>query len=213
MSRPRSMARRGRDVLRGDTLDAAQALVLGAGPRGLSMRELAGRVGVSRQTLYSEFGDRQGVLAALMLRDTDRFLDRIEAALAGQDDLYAAWVAAVGAALTESAQNPLLTALLTGDGAVPELFGTDSGPVVAAAIDRAGGYLRRRFPGLDPAAVALAVETGVRLTVSHIVLPRHPRDRVAAQVATVVLRILTPGPDGLGGLSRGPGGAAAPTRS
>lgn len=184
------MARRGRDALRADALDVAEEMVLADGPRGLSVRELAQRVGVSRQTLYSEFGDRQGVAAALVLRSTDRFLDRMEAALTGEADLHAAWVAAVGAALTDAAQNPLVTAVLTGEGAAPELFGAGSGPIVSAAADRAAAYLRRGFPDLDPSDVALATETAARLTVSHVVLPRHPPDRVAEEVATVVVRIL-----------------------
>ncbi|MBW0104203.1 TetR/AcrR family transcriptional regulator [Pseudonocardia sp. KRD291] len=190
MVQRRSMAQRSREVLRYEALDIAEELVLGCGPRGLSMRELAGRVGVSRQTLYSEFGDRGGVAAALVLRCTDRFLDRIETALAAEDDLYAAWVAAVGAAITESSANPLVKALLTGEGAAPELFGAESGPIVAAATDRSVAYLRRAFPDLDPDAVALAAETATRLTVSHIVLPRHPPEQVAEQVATVVVAIL-----------------------
>lgn len=189
------MAQRSRELLRSDALDIAEELVLGAGPRALSMRELAGRVGVSRQTLYSEFGDRSGVAAALVLRSTDRFLDRIEAALATEEDLHAAWVAAVGAALTEASANPLVKTLLTGDGAAPELFGAESGPIVAAATDRSVAYLRRTFPALDPDAVVLAAETATRLTVSHIVLPRHPADRVAEQVATVAVAILRDGCD------------------
>lgn len=186
------MAQRSREVLRSDALDVAEELMLDSGPRGLSMRELAQRVGVSRQTLYNEFGDRQGVASALVLRSTARFLDRIETALAAEEDLHTAWVAAVGAALTEAGANPLVKALLRGDGAAPELFGGDSGPIVAAATDRSVVYLRRAFPGLDPAAVELAAETATRLTVSHLVLPRHPADRVAQQIATVVVRILRP---------------------
>ncbi|WP_165438344.1 TetR/AcrR family transcriptional regulator [Pseudonocardia sediminis] len=188
----RSMVQRSREVLRSDALDVAEELMVASGPRGLSMRELAERVGVSRQTLYSEFGDRGGVASALVLRCTERFLSRIEAALAAETDLHAAWVAAVGAALTESAANPLTKALLTGEGAAPELFGADSGPIVAAATDRSVAYLRRAFPDLDPSAVDLAAETATRLTVSHIVLPRHPPEQVAEQVATVVVRVLRP---------------------
>ncbi len=186
------MAQRSREVLRSEALDVAEDMVVASGPRGLSMRELAARVGVSRQTLYSEFGDRQGVASALVLRSTDRFLDRIENALSGQDDLHAAWVAAVGAALTESATNPLTKALLSGDGAAPELLGAESGPIVTAATERSVAYLRRAFPDLDPAAVVLAAETATRLTVSHIVLPRHPPEQVAEQVATVVVAVLRP---------------------
>ena len=47
----------------------------------------------------------------------------------------------------------------------------------------------RRWPDLDPGEVALAAETATRLTISHLVLPLHPADRVAEQIATVVSRI------------------------
>ncbi len=181
------MARRAREDLRADALDVAEEMVVADGPRALSMRELATRTGVSRQTLYSEFGDRAGVASALVLRATDRFLDRMETALAGEDDLYAAWAAMVGAALSEAGENPLVKALITGES---ELFGADAGPMVDAATDRAVTNMARHWPDLDPGEVALAAETATRLTVSHLVLPRHPPDTVAHQVATVVTRIL-----------------------
>ncbi|TCK22495.1 TetR family transcriptional regulator [Pseudonocardia endophytica] len=184
------MARRAREDLRAEALDVAEQMVVSDGPRALSMRELATRTGVSRQTLYSEFGDRAGVASALVLRATDGFLSRMEAALVGADDLYAAWSATVGAALSEAGENPLVKALLTGEA---ELFGADSGPMVDAAVERAVVNLARHWPDLDPADVALAAETATRLTVSHVVLPRHPPDVVAEQVATVVVRILRRG--------------------
>jgi AcrR family transcriptional regulator len=184
------MARRAREDLRADALDTAEEMVVADGPRALSMRELAARTGVSRQTLYSEFGDRAGVASALVLRATDRFLDRMEAALAGEDDLYAAWAAMVAATLAEAGENPLVKALITGEA---ELFGADAGPMVDAAVDRAVTNLGRHWPDLDPADVGLAAETATRLTVSHLVLPRHPPDVVADRVATVVLRILRRG--------------------
>jgi hypothetical protein len=60
---------------------------------------------------------------------------------------------------------------------------------VVVARDRAAGYLRRQWPELDPAAVDLAAETAARLTASHIVLPLAPLDRIAEQIATVVVRV------------------------
>lgn len=179
------MARRGRDDLRAEVLDVAERLAV-AGER-VSMPELARRVGVSRQTLYSEFGDRDGVATALVLRATGRFLDRIEAALEGEADLHAAWVAAAGAALTEAAENPLVAALLTG---APSAFGSQSGPIVTAAAERAAGYLHRVRPAAGEDAVRLAAETAARLTVSHLVLPPGPAGRSAEDIATVVVRVL-----------------------
>ncbi|MCF7549773.1 TetR family transcriptional regulator [Pseudonocardia sp. WMMC193] len=172
------MAERARAQLRAEALDVAEELVV-AGRFG--MPELASRLGVSRQTLYNEFGDRHGVTSALVLRSTERFLDGIEAALAGERDLHAAWVAAVAAALHRAADEPLLKALLTGDS---DVLGAE--PIVVAARDRAAAYLRRTWPELEN--VDLAAETAARLTVSHIGLPLAPPEVIAEQVATVVVR-------------------------
>lgn len=182
------MARRARDDLRTEVLDIAERLVV-AGER-LSMPELARRVGVSRQTLYSEFGDRDGLAAALVLRVTDRFLDEMEAALTGERDPAAAFAAAAGAALTEAARNRVLKALLVGDAAVPSVFGSGAEPIVAAAAERGAGYLRRSRPDLDDTDIELAAGTAARLTVSHMVLPRGPAENAAREIGTVVARIL-----------------------
>jgi AcrR family transcriptional regulator len=191
----RTMAERARAVLRDEVLDAAEEMLVDRGFGGFSVRDLAGRVGVSRQTLYNEFGDRRGVASALVLRATRRYLDEIEQALAGEDDLHAAWVAAVRTTLDRAASDPLLKVLLTGDGdgSSLALFTTDAEPVVAAARDRAAAYLLRRWPDLDPDDATVAAEVATRLAISHIVLPLHPAERVAEQVASVVQRFLSVG--------------------
>ncbi|WP_211177568.1 TetR/AcrR family transcriptional regulator [Pseudonocardia acidicola] len=192
----RSMAERARALMRDEALDAAEELLVDRGFRGFHMRDLAVRLGISRQTLYNEFAGKQGLASALVLRSTGRFLDEVEQALAGEDGLHAAWVAAVRTAITATSEDPLLKSLLTGDdgeggdGLLP-LITTESEPVVQAARDRAAGYLLRRWPDLDPDEVAVAAEVATRLTISHIVLPLHPAERVAEQIATVVERYLT----------------------
>ncbi|NMH92709.1 helix-turn-helix transcriptional regulator [Pseudonocardia bannensis] len=186
------MAERARALLRDEALDAAEELLVDRGFRGFHMRDLALRLGISRQTLYNEFPGKQGLASALVLRLTSRFLDEIERALAREDDLHAAWVAAVRTAIDAASGDPLLKALLTGDGSdgVLPLLTTESEPVVQAASERAGAYLLRRWSHFDPADVAVAAEVATRLTISHIVLPLHPADVVAEQIATVVERFL-----------------------
>ncbi|WP_214367561.1 TetR/AcrR family transcriptional regulator [Pseudonocardia sp. H11422] len=187
------MAQRARALLRDEALDAAEELLVDRGFRGFHMRDLAVRLGVSRQTLYNEFAGKQGLASALVLRSTRRFLDEIEQALAGEDDLHPAWVAAVRTAIDAASGDALLKALLTGDGSdgVLPLLTTESEPVVQAASDRAAGYLLSRWPDLDGDEVAAAAEIATRLTISHIVLPLHPAEVVAEQIATVVERFLT----------------------
>lgn len=45
------------------------------------MAEAASAAGVSRQTLYNEFGTRDELGQALVIRESDRFLDAVEEAI------------------------------------------------------------------------------------------------------------------------------------
>jgi AcrR family transcriptional regulator len=190
----RSIADRTRDLVRDEALDLAADLLVDRGWRGLRLQDVADGVGVSRQTLYNEFASKQGLAAALVLRRTEDFLAGLEAALDGEDDLYRAWTSAVRTTLDTVARDPLLRVLLTGRGTgdLPPLLTSEAEPIVAAARDRAAGFLLRRRPGLDPATAASAAEVAARLTVSHLVLPLHPPEVVADQVATTVVRFLGP---------------------
>jgi AcrR family transcriptional regulator len=188
----RTLAERTHAVMRDEALTAAAQLLLAGGYRGLRLQDVADDIGVSRQTLYNEFGSKRGLAAALVLRLTERFLDNIEAALGSEDDLYGAWVAAVRLTIETAAADPLLKTLLTGLGSeeMLPLLTTESEPVVQAARDRASAYLLDRWPDLRPADVTEAAEVATRLAISHIVVPLHPAEFVASQVATVVVRYL-----------------------
>lgn len=189
---PTPHAERARRLLRDEALAVATQLLLADGYRGLRLQDVADRVGVSRQTLYNEFGSKRGLAAALVMRLTERFLDSVEAALAGEDDLYTAWVAAVRLTIDTAAADPLLKTLLIGHGSeeLLPLLTTESEPVIQAARDRAGGYLLARWPDLHPPDVVAAAEVATRLAISHIVVPLHPAEHVADQIATVVVRFL-----------------------
>jgi AcrR family transcriptional regulator len=192
MPAPRSIADRARGLVRDEALDLAADLLVHRGWRGLRLQDVADGVGVSRQTLYNEFTSKQGLAAALVLRRTEEFLAELEAALDGEDDLYRAWSSAVRTTLETVARDPLLRVLLTGQGTeeLLPLLTSEAEPIVAAARDRAARFLLRRRPGLDPAVAASAAEVAARLTVSHLVLPLHPPEAVADQVATTVVRFL-----------------------
>ena len=64
-----------------DILDAALAELVDAGPAGLSMSKVAERAGASKETLYSWFASREGLLEALIRRNADATADRVRAAL------------------------------------------------------------------------------------------------------------------------------------
>jgi hypothetical protein len=70
------------------------------------------------------------------------------------------------------------------------LLTSEAEPLVVAARDRAATFVARRRPELDAATTTAAAEIAARLTISHVVLPLHPPDDVADQIATTVVRYL-----------------------
>src|SRR5512138_2646951 len=77
--RPRG-PRRDRDERRGELLDAAERAIRRIGPRA-SMDELAAEAGITKPILYSHFGDKAGLVAALSQRVADQLNAAILSAL------------------------------------------------------------------------------------------------------------------------------------
>jgi AcrR family transcriptional regulator len=181
-----------RRALREGLLDAAAALLTERGYRAVRMQDVADAVGVSRQTVYNEFGDKWGLAQALVLRDNDQYLDGVDEALNRHDDLYSAVAAAVEFTLTRAADDPLHKAILTGAGSedLLPLLTTQAEPVVFAARSRMLEHAIRQWPELEAAVLPEIVDTAVRLTISHVVLPTEPPDVVARRIARVVIRYL-----------------------
>ncbi len=69
------------------------------------MEDVGAAAGVSRQTVYNEFGDKLGLARAVLLRHTERFLDGIDETLSQHDDLGTAVAAAVSYTLREAADD------------------------------------------------------------------------------------------------------------
>ena len=175
---------------------AADAVLSGVAWDRVRMADVATAAGVSRQTLYYEFGSKDALAQALTLREATRYMEGAEAAHYGHEGTPGE---AVGAAcewtLTEAAGNPLLKAVLTDDTAslLPFLT-TRSEALLVAARDRCATYLSSHWPGLDPALVLLVADAVNRLTLSHLVLPGGRPDQVAADIARLVDSLLPGGP-------------------
>ena len=74
MARPRTHDDRTRDAL----LDAAELLVARRGPHALSVRTVADEVGTSTRAVYSVFGSKGGLLAALARRAFEFLRDGLD---------------------------------------------------------------------------------------------------------------------------------------
>jgi AcrR family transcriptional regulator len=180
--------------LRDTIVDAARAQTIAAGWDGVRMGGVAQAAGVSRQTVYNEFGSKAGLAEALARREVDRFVGEVRAALdAHGADVRAAAYAAIRHTLAAAADNPLVKAILTSarggsDELLPYLT-TRSELVLAEASAALLEWADRHLPEGDRAARAFAADTVVRLVVSHIVLPRSPVDETADQLATLALHL------------------------
>jgi AcrR family transcriptional regulator len=173
-------------------LDAAADAVVSGGWARARMADVARAAGVSRQTLYYEFGSKDRLAEALALREAERYADGAEAARQGHDDSPAeALGAGVEYTLREAADNPLLKAVLTDDaGELLPYLTTRAEALHAAAAERCAAQLLDRWPALPPEDVRRVADVVTRLTVSHLVLPSARPEQVAADIAHLVDRLL-----------------------
>jgi AcrR family transcriptional regulator len=167
-------------------LDAAYDAAVSGDWARVRMADVAAAAGVSRQTLYNEFGCKEALAAALALREVERFIAGTERALdeARPGDPDDAVAAATLYTLRQAADNPLLKAALVDDSSGLLAFLTTRGePTVNAARASFENYYSTHWPHLRPEHVSAAAETLVRLTISYLVLP-------AAEPAEVIARRL-----------------------
>lgn len=173
-------------------IDAAYDAAVTTGWAQARMADIAAAAGVSRQTLYDQFGSRDGLAQAVAMRELERFLDGTEAALAPHRALPEAVEAATAYVLRAAQDNPLVHSLLTenGEAGLLPFVTTRAEPLLVVARDRLQRYFAAYYPELDLPDAQLVAEVCTRLTMSYVVLPAEPVDVTAHRVATLVARVL-----------------------
>ncbi|TWD79254.1 TetR family transcriptional regulator [Kribbella amoyensis] len=188
-----TFAERTKRRLRDELLDAAYDALVAGGYDGLRMAEVGRRTGVSRQTVYNEFGDKWGLLQAVAARETERFLVDVNAALAEQADPIGGLRAAVERALHLAADNPLLKAALgqPGSDQASQLLTTRGQQVLELCHQRLDAHVRDHWPEVPAEDATTCVDVALRVVISHIVTPGAAPEVVAGQVARVLGPFLT----------------------
>jgi AcrR family transcriptional regulator len=181
-----------RALLREAVFRAATDLVARAPWGEVSMAAVAASAGVSRQTLYNEFGSRDELAQAYALWTAEEFLDEIERSVADHHhDLRLALEAAFELFLGMAGEHPLVRALEAtsgADGVLALVAGPSGVPVVTTATDRLAGIIGATWPAIPADDVALVAEALVRLAISHLTVATHPGPEAAASVG----RLLAP---------------------
>lgn len=175
-------------------LAVAAEMTAEIGWSGVTMSALAERAGVSRQTVYNEWGNRDRLAEAMVLRELGAFLDQVDAGFdAHADDLRAGTQAAITNVLDLARTNPLLAAIVTAThGAETELvplLTTRADVVIAVASDRVRARLEE-YPEVAIDALETTVDLLVRTVLSHVMQPSARAERVPATLAAAVTRLL-----------------------
>ncbi|MER5469679.1 helix-turn-helix domain-containing protein [Streptomyces sp. NPDC002935] len=95
-------------------LDAAYTALARRAWSAVRMVDVAAVAGVSRQTLYNEFGSKEGLARALVRREADAYLAGVDRALAAHTDARERLVAAAEWTASAARSNALVRAMLTG---------------------------------------------------------------------------------------------------
>jgi AcrR family transcriptional regulator len=178
-----------RELLRNTLLDAARDELERRDWVQITMADIAVAAGVSRQTLYKEFGSRDEFAQAFVMREGDRFLLAVEQAVREHlDDPATALSAGFDVFLTAAAEDPLVRTLLSGDQtySLLPLITTQGEPVVARAAERLAAIICSGWPQVMPVDAQLLAECLVRLAISYAALPKGPTTMTADSVATLL---------------------------
>ncbi|MFG3091233.1 TetR/AcrR family transcriptional regulator [Streptomyces antibioticus] len=191
-------------------LDAAFAALARRPWSAVRMVDVAATAGVSRQTLYNEFGSKEGLARALVRREADGYLAGAERALAAPGDVRERLTATARWTVCAARDNALVRAVLTGcwserlpsptlsavpsSSAVPAQRRADGplpspGDLMAAVRDRAvaalGGSGAARA---DMAELSHSCELAVRLALSCVAAPPPGEDEGVAELVRSALQ-------------------------
>jgi AcrR family transcriptional regulator len=190
-----------RVLLRDLVLDAMRDLLGTKDWSAITLADVAKVAGISRQTIYNEFGSRQGLAQGYALRLADRLVDAVEDAIElNVGDIEAAFLEGFRSFFAESASDPLVISLLTGV-AKPDLLQiitTDSAPIIARASARLTASFIHSWVQCSEEDAGVLARAIVRLAMSYVSMPPGPADlgvppaEGGGDVARDLARLMTP---------------------
>jgi AcrR family transcriptional regulator len=180
-----------RVLLRDSILDGMRELLVTRDWSSITLSDVAKAAGISRQTIYNEFGSRQGLAQGYALRLADRLVDQIADAIDGNvGDIYAAFLQGFRDFFAESAADPLVISLLTGTTKpdLLQLITTDSAPIITRCSARLTETFMNSWVRTSEEDAGVLARAIVRLAMSYVSMPPEADHDVARDLA----RLMTP---------------------
>ena len=148
-------------------LDAALKEAASVGLQRITVEEVVRRAGVSRMTAYRRYPRRDDLVAALVRRETQRFLaavaDAIEATLDPDDGVANAFIAAV----TFARDHPILRRAAHTDPAPP----AESAELIDMGSAFIANYMHGEAPGTPTQPVRWVADVFARLFFTYLSMP------------------------------------------
>ena len=163
MSQPDALAER--------ILDATVQQAAATGLDRLAIEDVARRARTTRVTVYRRFGRREQLIEAMAVRETQRLIAAITAAVAGYEDLSDQIAEAFVAGLGFMHAHPVARRSIEAEPeAIVQYLEAEDGRLFRMSRDFVAGGLRSA--GVAHADLEAAAETMLRIFVSFLLLPR-----------------------------------------
>ena len=166
----------------------------------ITLADVARAAGISRQTIYNEFGSRQGLAQGYAMRLADHLVDEVDYAIRqNEGDMYSAFLQGFRAFFAESSSDPLVISLLTGE-AKPDLLQlitVDSAPIITHCSQRLTTSFAQSWVKHSDQDAGVLARAIVRLCMSYVSMPPEaelgaPAGSGGRDVADDLARLLTP---------------------
>lgn len=172
--------------LRDSIITAVDDLARTRGWSATTMSDVAAAAGVSRQTVYNEFGSRQALVEAYVIREIESLVADVESLVrTGSHDAHAALQAAFGLFLRLASDEPVVR-IIVSDAEGGELIRLLTAVGREVATERIGRLIVEVWPQVGLTDAEMLAETLVRLAISHALLPTSDPQSTAASITRLI---------------------------
>ncbi len=181
-----------RDMLRTSILDAARRQASERDWGEVRIADIAAEVGVSRQTIYNEYGAKEALGTAIFSREVEEFREQLVGAVAKAADFPDAVRRAIELAIEVGRTHPVVRRMLDPaddtDSTLLPLLTTRADLLVVPLRTALAEALAERFPGAIPEQAELLTDLTIRSTLSQVVLPSDlPEEKVIDTIVAMTI--------------------------
>ena len=175
-----------RSLLRSTIVHAVDDLVRSRGWSATTMADVAAAAGVSRQTVYNEFGSRQQLVEEYVGSEIDALINEVEELVRDNaGDPHAALRGAFERFLRLASDEPVVR-IIVADTDGGELIRLLTGIGRTIATSRVSTLIAEVWPQVSRGDADVLTESLVRLAISHALLPTDDPHAVATEISRMI---------------------------